>query len=199
MATHVDLMPTLLGLAGQLEIPATMDGRNLANCLIGEGGEDCESSDSSVLVEYLSLGKTHRYNHTMDTFNHSFVALRVKQTHLNERSILDHWFYSIDSSVPSMPMRDIKYVEYRDSRIDWTAAQYPLEQELFDLERDPYELNNLIRHVSPGECSKNNNTIRLCHVNCVTHLYFFSVGTSVATQAQTTHGLPRRDLSPRAL
>ena len=168
MATHVDLMPTLLGLAGQVEIPATMDGRNLANCLISEGGEDCESSDSSVLVEYLSLGETHRYNHTMDTYNHSFVALRVLQSHLIESSVLDHWFYSFDSSVPSM-MRQMKYVEYRDSRIDWTAAQNPLEQELFDLERDPYELNNLIRQVSPGEWLKSNNTIRVC-VNCATHL-----------------------------
>ncbi|KAL3806943.1 hypothetical protein ACHAXA_007194 [Cyclostephanos tholiformis] len=57
MGTHVDLIPTLLGMAGQSQIPATMDGRNLANCLIGEEDTHCEFSDSSVLVEYLSLGE----------------------------------------------------------------------------------------------------------------------------------------------
>jgi N-acetylglucosamine-6-sulfatase len=199
MATHVDLMPTLLGLAGQAQIPATMDGRNLANCLTRKGGDGCESSASSVLVEYLSLGNTFRYNHTVDTYNHSFVALRLLQSHTNESSLMDHWLYSFGSSVPSVPMRDVKYVEYRDSRIDWTAAQSPLEQELFDLERDPYELYNLIRHVSPGEyLPKSNDTIELpCYVSFTFNL--FSVGTSVATQAQATYGLSRRFLSPRAL
>ena len=149
MATHVDLMPTLLGLAGQVEIPATMDGRNLANCLIGEGGEDCESSDSSVLIEYLSLGENMvRYNHTFDTSNHSFVALRLKQFHANESSVTDHWFYSFDSSGPNV-MRDMKYVEYRDLRIDWDAAKSPLEIEVFDLERDPYEMSNLHDVIHP--------------------------------------------------
>jgi N-acetylglucosamine-6-sulfatase len=164
LATHVDLMPTLLGLAGQMNIPATMDGRNLASCLVVGGGgeeevgEDCNSSTtSSVLVEYLSLGNVTRYNHTMDYYNHSFIALRTiiqQPQSMNDSSITnDHWSYNMfdNGGGPSMTLRDVKYIEYRDSRVDWTAVQPMLEQELFDLERDPYELHNLIPHVSPGE------------------------------------------------
>ena len=160
LATHVDLMPTLLGLAGQTNIPATMDGRNLASCiLVGEEnvGDDCNSSStsSSVLVEYLSLGNVTRYNHTMDYYNHSFLALRTiiqQPQSKNDFSIIDHWSYNMfDNSGPNITLRDVKYIQYRDSRVDWTAVQPLLEQELFDLDRDPYELQNLIPHVSPGE------------------------------------------------
>ena len=150
MATHVDLMPTLLGLAGQAHIPATMDGRNLADCFIDKGGENCESSSSSVLVEYLSLGNVVRYNHTMDTYNHSFVALRLQNSHDNDSSVPgDHWLYAFDSSDQIYLLRDVKYVEYRDSRFSWNTSQSSLEIELFDLEVDPYEMLNLYPFVDP--------------------------------------------------
>lgn len=156
LATHVDLMPTLLGIAGQTNIPATMDGRNLASCILVGGEEEddvgCKSSaTSSVLIEYLSLGNVTRYNHTMDYYNHSFLALRtiIQQPQSN-------WSYMLDSAGPHITLRDIKYIEYRDLRVDWTAVQPMLEQELFDLEGDPYELQNLIPHVSPGEFDSRN-------------------------------------------
>jgi hypothetical protein len=93
----------------------------------------------------------------MDYYNHSFIALRTiiqQPQSMNDSSIsIDHWSYNMFDNVggPSMTLRDVKYIEYRDSRVDWTAKQPLLEQELFDLERDPYELQNLIPHVSPGE------------------------------------------------
>lgn len=155
LATHVDLMPTLLGLAGRTNIPATMDGRNLASCLLVWESFCKSSTFASVLVEYLSLGNVTRYNHTMDNYNHSFLALRTiiqQPQSKNDDSIIDHWSYNMfDNAGPNITLRDLKYIEYRDSRVDWTAVQPLLEQELFDLERDPYELQNLIRHVSPGE------------------------------------------------
>jgi hypothetical protein len=171
-------MPTLLGLAGQEgQIPSTMDGRNLASCWTtksssstssspAEDDEDCGSGASSVLVEYQSLGNVVRYNHTVDTYNHSFIALRLLQPHRDEddegSTIPDYWFYTFDFDGTSSSragneqkpqqrflLRNMKYIEYRDSRVDWNGTDSPLEQEMFDLERDPYELHNLIRHVSP--------------------------------------------------
>ena len=150
MGTHVDLIPTLLGMAGQAHIPDTMDGRNLASCLHGKEGDNCELSDSSVLVEYFSLGENlARYNHTFDVYNHSFNALRLRQSHdANESSVSDHWIYSFDSSGLNI-MRDMKYVEYRNWHDDWNASRPPLEIEVFDLERDPYEMRNLHDVVHP--------------------------------------------------
>ena len=171
MGTHVDLMPTLLGLAGQQDqIPITMDGRNLASCWRRRLEDDVcvphSSASSAVLVEYQSLGDVVRYNHTIDTYNHSFIALRLLlQAHQDddEGILPEYWFYSYDfdsgasheQAQPLKPpkggllLRDLKYVEYRDSRVDWNATNRPLEQEVFDLERDPHELHNLIDHLSP--------------------------------------------------
>ena len=39
---------------------------------------------------------------------------------------------------------NLKYIEFRDSRVDWTNTGPPLERELYDLDRDPYELDNLL-------------------------------------------------------
>jgi hypothetical protein len=46
-------------------------------------------------------------------------------------------------------MRDLKYVEYRDLHIDWDAAKSPLEIEVFDLDRDSYEMSNLHEVIHP--------------------------------------------------
>jgi hypothetical protein len=100
-------------MAEQEQIPATMDGHNLENCLIGEQDNYSEFSDSAVLVKYLSLGENMvHYNHTFNVYNHSFRALCLRQLHANESSVLDHWFYLLDSSGINA-MRDMKYVEYR--------------------------------------------------------------------------------------
>jgi len=231
MGTHVDLIPTLLGLAGQDVIPSTMDGRNLASCWKtqnnnnndddsedgNENGKDdpispplvvdgeCPtngSTSSSLLIEYPSLGNVFRYNHTIDTYNHSFLALRLYQVHPEEKdeasSIPHYWFYSYDYEnsmtmrktstmkvvtdsrslqqvqqqqqqqdkqeqqqqdkqeqqhrpTQSFLLRTMKYVQYRDSRMDWNITNYTicLEEELFDLEQDPYEEYNIIDSICP--------------------------------------------------
>ena len=41
-------------------------------------------------------------------------------------------------------LHNFKYVEFRDPRIDWNCTMSPLEVELYDLARDPYELHNLL-------------------------------------------------------
>jgi N-acetylglucosamine-6-sulfatase len=198
LASHVDLMPTLLGLAtGQQRhkqddhdddddklhsvIPPTMDGTDLSDIIVdkwnacdirchyndrrttqssltstGSAGkrQTVKSTTRSILIEYMSLGNVYRYNHLVDTWNHTFMALRLmlqqqpptgsdpdavgsryassSEIRYSDRSANDHVLY------------DLKYVEFRDSRLDWNFTKPPLEVELFDLARDPYELHNLL-------------------------------------------------------
>lgn len=206
LSTHVNLMPTLLGLVsihdqnhktiqesdprttptfffaastttGGTVVPETMDGTNLASCIINlqdntpppttatttvmnssTSSSSCPSP-STLLIEYTSLGNVVRYSHLVDTYNHSFVALRIL---MHPRDNNDGQ-YDNDSSTTGTTttrrtrsmmgttgQRNLKYVEYRDSRWDWNGTiQPPLEQELFDLDQDPYEMTNLITKVSP--------------------------------------------------
>jgi N-acetylglucosamine-6-sulfatase len=153
MATHVDLMPTLLGLAthkyhSQDIVPSTMDGSNHAGKLVDDDDDgidtpDSSQSSSSLLVEYISLGDVVRYQHLVDTYNHSFLALRIMDrgndhvTHDNNNSPDD------DDNNLSL-YKNLKYIEFRDCRYDWNSTGPYLERELYDLDKDPYELNNII-------------------------------------------------------
>mmetsp|Transcript_31957 Transcript_31957/g.32378 ORF Transcript_31957/g.32378 Transcript_31957/m.32378 type:complete len:297 (-) Transcript_31957:118-1008(-) len=163
----------------------------------------------SLLIEYTSLGNVVRYQHLVDTYNHSFVALRImpkdskfptlskpnreetipssssdylmmnnqtastasvsRRRRYRRRRVLENATttatvavvnkYSSSSSLanslmssaaaveksPSLLSNNIKYIEFRDSRIDWTNTNTkPIERELYDLNQDPYELYNLI-------------------------------------------------------
>lgn len=147
LGSHVDLMATLLGLASNVYddsiIPSTMDGSNLAGDLLKRSDPSTASSKdkskeersdtnslpysaSSLLVEYMSLGNVVRYEHLMDTYNHTFLALRV---------------------LSDTPLPNIKYVEFRDSRYDWDFEGEALEAEFYDLDEDPYEMYNLIHEI----------------------------------------------------
>lgn len=121
LGTHVDLMPTLLGLAASnATIPSTMDGLDLSKELLSDVG-----SRSTVLIEYIGLGDVVRYGHLEDTYNNTFRALRI-----------------IDKTQPA-GRRNIKYIEFTDCMNDWNFTEEPLEYELFDLDSDPFEMVNI--------------------------------------------------------
>ena len=159
LSTHVNLMPTLLGLASgqhrsQAILPATMDGTNLAAHIavedramytaseqsLKELGDPMPEPPTSLLVEYMSLGSVFRYNHTVDTFNHTFLALRTLMTPPSEKA---------DVKGKTSTTVNYKYVEFRDARDDWNCSSPPLEREFYDLDLDPFEIRNLISEVSP--------------------------------------------------
>lgn len=95
---------------------------------------------TSLLVEYMSLGSVFRYNHTVDTFNHTFLALRTLMTPPSEKA---------DVKGKTSTTVNYKYVEFRDARDDWNCSSPPLEREFYDLDLDPFEIRNLISEVSP--------------------------------------------------
>jgi hypothetical protein len=68
----------------------------------------------------------------VDTFNHSFVALRI-----------------LDTDPAHYPLHNLKYVEFRDTREDWNMTKAPLERELYDVDQDPFEMHNIVEEVSP--------------------------------------------------
>lgn len=168
--SHVHLMPTLLGLAtgehySQGILPTTMDGTNLAGLLLDQGRNrqpshqivsfsnttDAATSSVSLLVEYTSLGNVVRYRHLVDTFNHSFVALRIMPIHDHENQLRINTTNGSTSTSSIKHISNLKYIEFRDSRVDWNNTGPPLERELYDLDQDPYELNNLL--APPNEVS----------------------------------------------
>lgn len=132
LGTHVDLMPTLLCLASGSEdgcIPSTMDGENLAPLLLNRS--NLAAHRNVLLIEYMS-GPVVRYQHIEDSYNNTFRGLRL-----------------IDPSLRA-GFQNLKYIEFTDLREDWNFTKAPLEVELFNLDRDPFEMENIASRV-PAE------------------------------------------------
>lgn len=160
LSTHVNLMPTLLGFAtGQYRsqdiVPPTMDGSNLAAHILEDNFIGADTSlkhrqeeippPTALLVEYMSLGSVYRYNHTVDTYNNTFLALRI----LMPSSTTTTTTTDDTGGRITHTMVNYKYAEFRDARNDWNCSRPPLEREFYDLDLDPYEIHNLIPNVSP--------------------------------------------------
>jgi len=140
IATQVDTMPTVLGLAG-VETPSTMDGQSLAHLLVTDlptapaptrallkqqtpvGPDQWRTMQ---LIEYNGLGEVVRYQHLEDTKNNTFRALRV-----------------VDGK------RNLKLVEFTDWD-NWNFEQPADEYELFDLDADPWEMTNIWKSAAPA-------------------------------------------------
>lgn len=129
-------MPTILGLAG-VSAPDTMDGRSIAPLLLSDRHEapqpalellEKESTDSSwrteLLIEYYGLGDVVRYEHLEDTQNNTFRTLRV-----------------IDPN-GAVGERNLKLSEFT-SWDNWDFLSAADEFELFDLDQDKWEMNNI--------------------------------------------------------
>jgi hypothetical protein len=118
------------------------------------------STSTSLLIEYTSLGNVVRYQHLIDTYNHSFVALRImpgdpmttpdnKRAPLSfaNKTLSERTAGSTGTSTTTIieNISNLKYIEFRDSLVDWTNTKTPpIERELYDLDQDPYELDNLL-------------------------------------------------------
>jgi len=145
--SNVDIAPTILGLAGvdTSKIAPAMDGRSMASLLIDAADSDVmlatrqhlkrESEDWQAvawrkhhLVEYHSNGNLVRYGHLVDdVHSNTYRALR----------------FTKDGPVGSGNML---YAEFT-SLEDWNFSSYSFV-EIFDLDKDPHQLNNLANTTS---------------------------------------------------
>ena len=125
IASQVDTMPTILGLAG-VPTPSTMDGRSIAHLLMTDNrttvpapitellGSPAGQASASTpwrtaqLIEYYGLGNVVRYEHLEDTDNNTFRTLRVidpaaplgeKNLKLSEFTGWDNWDF-LDANSP---------------------------------------------------------------------------------------------------
>jgi len=142
VASQVDTMPTVLGLAG-IATPATMDGRSIAHWMLTERelapptALQLLSSQAAPapwrteqLIEYYGLGQVVRYEHLEDSANNTFRTLRV-----------------IDPNAPK-GKRNLKLSEFT-SWENWDFKLPADEFELFDLDEDKWELNNIYATADP--------------------------------------------------
>lgn len=137
MASNVDTMPTILGLAG-VSTPTSMDGRSLAHLLVNSNDaptatqihlkkhREMVTDDwrTEQLIEY-SLGNVVRYAHMEDAVNNSFRALRI-----------------IDPTA-AVGEQNLKLAEFTDLTSNWNFTKPADEFELFNLNNDPFELKNI--------------------------------------------------------
>lgn len=161
LGTHVDIMPTLLGLASHnidsgdemiANSLGSMDGENHAPLLLDSIDSDSGINNNhprrnAILIEYIGLGHVVRYGRLEDSFNNTFRTLRV-----------------IDPTLPT-GWQNIKYAEFTDCREDWTFAGEPHEVELFDLNVDPYEMKNIIAD-APRELVEELREIMRAYYTC---------------------------------
>ena len=121
VAGMVDVSPTILSLA-ESDPLETMDGVSFANIVTGSNKEREEESRDIHMIEYWSLGNVIRYDHYIDMPNNTYIGARlINSTH----NYLYAEFYNGENVV---------------------SFDTPLEYELFDLNKDPYQLTNLYEH-----------------------------------------------------
>lgn len=119
MVSSVDVAPTILSLAG-LEVPAIMKGKDLSGLL--QGTQDRTQWRETVLMENLFLQEIHSAG----------VKKHKNIPELNDEIIANNRSYRT-RGVRTERYKYFKYYEHD-----------PVIEELYDLEADPSEMNNLI-------------------------------------------------------
>ena len=119
MVSSVDVAPTILSLSG-LEPPQIMKGRSLSGLL--DGTQDMSKWQDTVLMENLFIQKLHSARNK----NNGNISK------LNEKLIEDNQSYRT-RGVRTKRYKYFKYYEHN-----------PVIEELYDMEKDPTEQNNLV-------------------------------------------------------
>ena len=118
VAGMVDVSPTLLTLAGGKPLD-TMDGRSFAELLMQKEPQRMATWKDKHMLEYWSLGDVIRTGHYIDMPNSTYIGARLlNSTH------------------------NYLYAEFYNGE-DVVTFDNPLEYELFNIAKDPYQMTNL--------------------------------------------------------
>jgi N-acetylglucosamine-6-sulfatase len=125
LASNVDVMPTLLDLAGGSALqPSQWDGRSAAPLLLGQTELSTRSWRTDLLIEYFAGGEVVRYQHLEDAPNNSFRLLR-----------------RLDPTAGAAT--NLSFAQFvGPENWDFGSPVAAAETELFDLSADPYQLQN---------------------------------------------------------
>ena len=125
LASNVDVMPTLLALAGAAQQPPQWDGRSAAPHLLGTV-QRLQGWRTDLLIEDFAGGDVVRYEHLEDALNNSFRLLR-----------------RIDPAAPEGE-RDLSVTQFvAAENWNFTHPVPAAEAELFNLQADPFQMRNL--------------------------------------------------------
>ena len=118
VAGMVDVSPTLLALGGGKPLDS-QDGKSFAELLMQKEPQKSVMWRDKHMLEYWSLGNVIRYDHYIDMPNSTYIGARLlNSTH------------------------NFLYVEFYDGE-NVVSFDTPLEYELFDIMKDPYQMKNL--------------------------------------------------------
>ena len=135
LASNVDVMPTLLELAGGAGTPqpSLWDGRSAAPLLLGRSKLDRTTWRTDLLIEYFSTGDVVRYEHLEDAQNNSFRLLR-----------------RLDPTAPVGTRSDLSFAQFvGPENWDFSSPVPSAESELFHLDSDPFQLRNVYGSTAP--------------------------------------------------
>ncbi|XP_065829201.1 N-acetylglucosamine-6-sulfatase-like [Oscarella lobularis] len=116
---NVDIAPTIMELAGA-KVPEFMNGKSFVKQVVKTKADSAPGSWREMyMIEYWSLGNVTRMDHLVDGTNNTYLAARlINDTH------------------------NYVYAEFYNSRTELSFGT-PVEYELFDIDKDPFQLKNL--------------------------------------------------------
>jgi arylsulfatase A-like enzyme len=136
----IDIAPTFLEAAG-IEIPKSMTGKSLMNILKSSANGQVEPERDAAFVGY----ERHAHNIRAGDLGYSSRAIYTKRFAYIRNRFPDRWPAGdppgFAEAIPYL-LRDPVTNEYLEPYFSLVAAKRPLE-ELYDLQNDPYQLNNV--------------------------------------------------------
>ena len=141
LATQVDLAPTILGLAG-VATPAIMDGRSLVANLVTEVGPGAGAAVPGSVARHLAAGGGAEAAVVRTSTFHEYYSQGPWNQTTPDLRPLDDWSNTWMGVTYRGDRGAYKYGVYQPTGKQ-SHFDNPWMYEMFDLNRDPYELRNI--------------------------------------------------------